>query len=96
MDITIAEPRHEVSPGDRFVLGEQHYLFCVSPIDEWADWKDLLTDSVLLCVYPGPFVPFGAKPAKHRLIMVQPDTYICGHILDRYADANGEDSVVKV
>jgi len=39
---------------------------------------------------------FGAKAAKHRLVMVQPDTYICGHILDRYADANGEDSVVKV
>ncbi len=96
MDITIAEPRHEVNPGDRFVLGDQHYLFCVSPIDEWEDWKDLLIESALLCVYPGPFVPFGAKAAKHRLVMVQPDTYICGHILDRYADANGEDSVVKV
>ena len=56
----------------------------------------MLIESALLCVYPGPFVPFGAKAAKHRLVMVQPDTYICGHILDRYADANGEDSVVKV
>ena len=96
MAITIAEPRHEVAPGDRYMLGERHFLLCVSPIDEWADWVPLLEGDALFCPYPGPFVPFGAKAAKHRLVMVQPDIYIAGHLLDRYADANGDDAVVKV
>jgi hypothetical protein len=56
MDITIAEPRHEVNPGDRFVLGEQHYLFCVSPIDEWEDWKDRKRCSTALLPLAGSAV----------------------------------------
>lgn len=95
MDITIADPRHEVNPGDRFVLGGTHYLLCVGVIDGWPEWKDLLETGCLFCPYPGPFVPFGKKASEHRLVMVQPDTYMAGHLLDRYADAYGEDSVVK-
>jgi hypothetical protein len=98
MDITIEEPRHQVEPGDRYLLGDRHYLFCVGVIDCGKDWAHLLLEieGAYFCPYPGPFVPFGKKAAEHQLIMVQPDTYIAGHLLDRYADANGEDSVVKV
>lgn len=98
MDITIDEPRHQVEPGDRYMLGGRHYLFCVGVIDCGKDWAHLLIeiDDAYFCPYPGPFVPFGKKAAEHNLIMVQPDVYIAGHLLDRYADANGEDSIAKI
>lgn len=96
MEITIADPRHVVEAGDRYVLGGTHYLLCVGVIDGWPEWKDLLDEGALFCPYPGPFVPFGKKASEHRLVMVQPDIYMAGHLLDRYADAHGEESVAKV
>lgn len=98
MDITIDDPRHKVEAGDRYVLGERHYLFCVGVIDSARDWAQLLLDieGSYFCPYPGPFVPFGKKASEHQLIMVQPDAYIAGHLLDRYEDANGAGSVAKV
>jgi ParB/Sulfiredoxin domain len=98
LDITIAEPRHQVEPGDRYMLSERHYLFCVGVIDSGKDWAQLLLDieGSYFCPYPGPCVPFGKKADEHQLIMVQPDVYIAGHLLDRYADAYGEESVVKI
>lgn len=98
MDITIDEPRHVVEPGDRWMLGKRHFLFCVGVIDCANDWAPTLMEreGSLFVPYPGPFVPFGKKAEEHTLIMVQPDVYIAGHLLDRYADAYGEDAVVKV
>jgi hypothetical protein len=38
-------------------------------------------------------VPFSQKASLHALVMVQPDPYIAGHILDRWEDCGG--SAVK-
>ena len=59
-------------------------------------WSPLLTEGTIFAPYPGPFVPFGEKVKQHSLVMVQPDPYTAGHILDRYEDANGAASIVKV
>lgn len=96
MDITIADPRHEVALGDHFILDGRHHLIVAGVMRDWPKWSYLLTEGSILCPYPGPFTPFGSVPQKHALVMVQPDTYIAGHILDRYADAFGESSVEKV
>lgn len=96
MNVTIPEPRHKVEPGDRWVLGELHYLLCVGVIDQHDEWAPLLDAGSLFAPYPGPFVPFGTRATKQRIVMVQPDPWIAGHILDRYTDAHGEESVVKV
>jgi hypothetical protein len=60
---------------------------------DWPLWAPYLIDGAIFCPYPGPFTPFGSVPNKHVLVMVQPDPYIAGHILDRYCDAYGEDAV---
>jgi hypothetical protein len=63
-------------------------------ISEWTVWvKYLEGDNVLFAPYPGAFVPLGVKADTHRLVMIQPDTYIAGHILDRYSEVYGGDSV---
>lgn len=96
MDITIDDPRHETALGDHYVLAGRHHLVVAGVMRDWSKWSGLLTDGMILCPYPGPFTPFGSVPSKHPLLMVQPDTYIAGHILDRFTEVFGEDSVRKV
>lgn len=97
VDITIAEPRHRVEKGETYHVGP-HYLLCISVIRDHKEWAPLLmaanaVGSALFAPYPGVFVPFGEKAADHTLIMVQPDPYIAGHILDRYSEVHGEEAV---
>jgi len=96
IDVTIDDPVHEVSLGDHFVLGERHHLFVTGVMRQWDQWIEHLKNEAIFCPYPGPFTPFGSVPEKHPLIMVQPDVYIAGHILDRYAEVNGPESVKRV
>lgn len=96
VNITIADPTHVVARGDHYVLSGRHHLLCVGVIAEWHRWKPLLTEGALFCPYPGVFVPFGNKAQTHVLVMVQPDPYIAGHILDRYCEVNGEHAVASL
>jgi hypothetical protein len=89
VQVTIDEPRHQLHRGDHYVLAERHHLLCASVISDWSKWSTLLTDGALFCPYPGVFVPFSEKATHHRLVMVQPDPYIAGHMLDRFEEANG-------
>lgn len=94
-EITIAEPRHTVAPGDVWRLGD-HLLICADVLTGWPTWLPYLKgENILFAPYPGPFVPLTLKAEVYRLVMVQPDVYIAGHILDRYTDIKGEGSVHK-
>lgn len=93
--VTIAEPRHQVERGDVWLLGE-HVLICADVIKDWQAWIMFLKgDKTLFAPYPGPFVPLTTKAETTRFVMVQPDPYIAGHILDRYCDVKGESSVQR-
>jgi hypothetical protein len=96
VNITIADPTHVVERGDHYRLGGRHHLLCAGVISQWPLWKPLLTDGALFCPYPGVFVPFGSKAVAHTLVMVQPDPYIAGHILDRYCEVHGEQAAARV
>jgi hypothetical protein len=93
VNVTVDEPRHAVAHGDHWVLGEKHHLICASVISDWKRWSKLLSEGSLFCAYPGVFVPFSEKASHHALVMVQPDPYIAGHILDRFEECGG--SLVK-
>lgn len=96
IDITIDEPRHEVHKGEVWSVGG-HLLFVVSVTRDWSTWaKHLDSEEAIFCPYPGPFVPLGLNADQQKLIMVQPDRYVAGHLLDRYADVHGEDAVSRV
>lgn len=93
VNVVIAEPKHQVELGQHFVLSGRHHLLCASVITDWPVWGALLTGDALFAPYPGVFIPFSVKAAKHALVMVQPDGYIAGHILDRYVEVHGKKSV---
>ncbi|WP_441267948.1 ParB/Srx family N-terminal domain-containing protein [Bradyrhizobium sp. 215_C5_N1_1] len=96
LEITIADPRHAIERGDHYRLGRRHHLLCCGVMVEWERWKPLLTGTTIFCPYPGPFVAFGEKADKYDLLLVQPDQYTAGHILDRYEDIHGTGSVVRI
>ncbi len=95
LDITIAEPRHAVERGDLWKVG-RHWLHIRSVMTDWPVWSQHLKGDAIFCPYPGPFVPLGTKAETHTLVLVQPDPYIAGHLLDRYVDVKGGDDVGKV
>jgi len=96
VNVTIAEPKHRVERGDIYKL-EHHHLLCCELIRQWSIWKPFLTTPKHLFIpYPGPHAPVTLRAEHNPFVMVQPDTYICGHILDRWAEIKGEDSIKKL
>lgn len=92
-EITIDDPHHKVEPGEVWRLGD-HVLVCADVLTGWDEWAGFLVgEDVLFIPYAGPFVPLSLKAKKHQFVMVQPDKYIAGHIIDRYVDIYGEDTV---
>jgi len=89
VDVTLADPSHEVERGDVWHLGP-HTLICWPVVDGWDRWAHRLHDDMLLAVHPGPFIPLSRKAEAQPVLMVQPDPYIAGHILDRWAEVKGE------
>jgi hypothetical protein len=96
IDITIADPRHAVERDQHFILSERHHLVVTSVMRGWPLWAPLLTEETIFCPYPGPFILFGKRADDHPLLLVQPDIYIAGHCLDRYANVHGDDAIVRV
>jgi hypothetical protein len=48
---------------------------------------------MLFVPYPTPTLPLTQRSATRPLLMVQPDTWLAGHVLDKYAAVRGEDAV---
>jgi hypothetical protein len=93
LNVTIADPVHKVHTGEVWQLGK-HVLLCVHVFKDWSIWNRYLTDETCLFLpFAGPLVPLSKKADEHTLVMVQPDTYIAGHVLDRYSEIHGEHSV---
>lgn len=94
LDITIADPKTEIEHGDVFKL-DHHILICVDVITEWALWIPYLKGNIFFCPYPGVFVPLAVKAETVACLLVQPDRYICGHIIDQYRNVKGAKHVRK-
>lgn len=90
---TIGPPRHELELGARWRLGEQHTLICVPVYEGHPIWGPLLPDHDLFIPYPTPMLPLTERAADVRLLLVQPNVYLGGHLLDRYEDHFGEGSL---
>ena len=96
LDITIAEPRHQVLRGELYRLGSIHVLACASVIKDWALWAEYLTGDVWFCPHPNPMVPLSEEAITRPMLLVQPDPYTAGHILDRYEDIHGSEVIEQL
>ena len=97
ISVTIEAPKAQVEPGQVWKLGK-HILVCAEVLTGWPLWKDHLDqEGVVFAPYPGPLVPFTLRADKvPKVVMVQPDTYICGHIIDRFKEVCGDAKVKRI
>ena len=91
-DITVGEPDQVVEVGQRWRLG-WHTMVVADVMTGHGAWRGLLEDGVLFCPYPGPFVALSPKANEVRMVLVQPEPYIAGHIIDKWRSIHGPDSV---
>lgn len=92
VEVTIAEPRHQVQKGQVWKVGP-HLLVIAEVMTEWQRWVKFLEGNAIFTPYPGPFVPLTVKGEDSKLVMVQPDEYMAGHLLDQYENVKGAGSV---
>jgi hypothetical protein len=95
-DVSIGDPVYEVASGEVWSLGP-HVLVVEQVYDGWQNWVEFLTDEhVLFVPYPTPTLPLTVRANSNRLVMVQPDPWLAGHVLDKYAAVRGEDQITKL
>lgn len=83
--VTIDEPTHVVEYGDVWKVGK-HILICADVVvDHWR-WIKYLADGTWFLPYPGVYAAMTERALEMRFVMVQPDSYIAGHILDKFAE----------
>jgi hypothetical protein len=90
VNVTVAEPSMMPETGSVWQLGP-HVLLVANVMKDWGQWTPyLLTKEHLFVPYPGPHVPVAQR--EHPMVMVQPERYVAGHMLDAWRDATGEEA----
>jgi hypothetical protein len=91
-DVSIGDPQHEVADGQVWRVGD-HLLVVAGVYDGWEQWAPLLTEGDLFVPYPTPTLPLTERATRQRLVMVQPDRWLAGHVLDKFAAVRGEEEL---
>ena len=95
LNVAYGEPKTEVYSGDVYEVG-RHLLIIADVMKDWKKYVHYLTDDVLFLPYPGPYIALSFKLDKQKTIMVQPNVYLAGHIIDKYIAVRGSDSVKRI
>jgi ParB-like nuclease domain len=93
---TVGPPRHEVTTGEAWRLSERHTLVVAGVYDGAALWSPFLAGHALFIPYPTPMLPLTEKAEELTLLLVQPNPYLAGHLLDRYEDQHGPEALRRI
>lgn len=88
-----ADPQTLVVYGDVWKLGE-HVLFCRDLFEDHQVWSKELKEGDTFLPYPGPYAAH-RQGFEGRMVMVQPDPWIAGHLIDRFKET-GAGAVEKL
>lgn len=94
VDMAIGEPQHKVKHGDVWRVGP-HTLVVAKVSDEHHLWVKHLTADCLFAPYPEPYYTTTDVARAKPLLLVQPNPYLAGHLLDKHASVFGADTVAK-
>lgn len=92
--VTVGEPTHQVMDGQLWRLAEGVVLAVCDLHTGWHLWGPLLDGAApetVFLPYPTPMAPHGAQGP---VVMVQPDTYLAGHLLDKWESLTGTPPVL--
>lgn len=95
LNVAYGEPNHIVVKGEVYEVGH-HVLVIADIMDGWKQFTPYLKDEMLFLPYPGPYAALATKLLKKPSVMVQPNEYLAGHLLDKYASIYGEGEIRKV
>lgn len=85
--VTVGEPRHQVADGQAWHLGD-HVLVVADVFTGHRSWVPYLEEGAVFLPYPTPLAPHAQ--IEGRLVMVQPEPYLAGHLLDKWERITGK------
>ena len=88
-------PEHETASGDVWQVGK-HILIVCEPHTEWEQFVPYLTEGKILAIYPDVFITASERARSNELILVQPRTYLAGHILDKHKSMFASETIKKL
>lgn len=97
-NVAFGEPTHQVLTHQIYKLNE-HYLAVCDVMRDWKIFSELLNkqgEKTLFMPYAGPYIALSTKLKNKRAVFVQPDLYLAGHILDKWAAVYGEESIERI
>src|SRR5262245_22949009 len=78
----LTAPSVEPEPGAMYRLGK--VILCVlDPAREWEAATQHLKPGMLWVPYPGALIPYLEELQEKGAVLMQPDRWIAGHLLDR-------------
>lgn len=95
VDVSIAEPVTQLARGDVVRLG-RHLLYVEPVFTGHSVWGAALAEDPdrVFVPYPQPTVPLTDRAnTGAELVMVQPDRYLAGHLVDKWVSVNGDSDV---
>lgn len=91
--VTLGEPDHQPETGQVWRLGD-HVLIIADVFTGWPQWAPRLADGAVFMPYPTPLLPH-SEDLPGPLVMVQPVTFLAGHLLDKWAKVTGAEPVLE-
>lgn len=88
-NVLIADPHHEVRIGEVYQLGP-HVLVVDKVTLGWPLWSQYLTEGMVFCPHPSPYLPLSHAVEYGNLLMVTSSTYLAGHVLDKWESSGGD------
>lgn len=95
IDVVLGDP-YPVIFGQKYLLCERHYLLVEAIVEPPQSWKYLLVDNRVFIPWPDVFSADIFHTSSPPVVMVQPDRYIAGVILNYYVHKYGSDAVRPV
>jgi hypothetical protein len=86
VNVTLDEPTIQVEAGDTWRAGP-HAIICLDVMIDWHLWIDELKEGDMLLPYAGPLILLTEKAKTTRFVIIQPDQFICGLMLDKFVEA---------
>lgn len=82
-DVSIGEPVAQPKHGETYRLG-RHILVMAKLLDEHHLWAHHLEDGVRFVPYPEPYITTTNLAQENDLLLVQPNKYLAGHLIDKH------------
>lgn len=94
VDVTTADPTTKPAHGSVWSLG--HHLLVVARLgDEHQLWSEYLPDR-LLAPYPDPYITTTTTAQERPLLLVQPNEFMAGHLIDKHTSAYPDQTVIEI